>query len=1333
MTLSKALAAGQAKDYFDTEYTSTQESYYSEGEVVKGKWFGRQAEAWQLQGEVDSEHFERLCEGQHPLNGAQLVRHVTPHKYENAYGETIETSEHRAGWDATFSAPKSVSLAALVGGDDRILAAHERSVDLALNELEKYVQARIGGNHPAQTTGKMIAAKFQHDSARPDRNTGYAAPQLHTHSVIFNVTETKNCRIKPIQPLELYRSQRYATEIYRAVLATELQKLGYQIHVDARTGAPEITGFSKEYLAASSPRCEEVQREAAEMKARLAQEGIKVEDGAGLRQAAAKTDRMSKQYDRDQMRSRHLEMDARFGEQAFRVVEGAQLRGAMMLPEEQVKSRAQESVTFARENAGECEAVVDKRTVLVDALRRNLGLTTYDSVAGEFARNIENRNFIQITRNPGIDEVTTSRTVAMEQSNIKTVTAGRGTQTPILDDEQLDSMLSTISERQRITLNDSQRGAVETILGSTDRIIGLEGLAGTGKTTTLSVLREAAERCGYAVQGFAPTGTAADLLAESGIRSSTLQRFVATPQINSSTEDKILYVVDESSLSDTRNMFLFLQKAGPSARILLVGDSGQHQAVEAGAPFEQFVKAGMQTVNLDEIVRQKSDLRKPVEQLAQRDVVGAVKTLFNQGRVTEIVDDEERLRGIASDYVSNPKRTLVISPANQERVAINSIIHRELQERGILSAADHETRVLVLRQDMTGAERKFALSYVPQEDIIRYNKGSKVFGINKGDYACVMSTTHADNELTVKLQDGREVTYNPKRLSGVSVYKEATRQFAVGDRIQFRAPFREANVKNTELGTITNIADGDFTVSLSADRLITFNPKGFPHLDHGYAVTSYSSQGKTMDRVLVNAETTETDLLVNQRMAYVAVSRARLDARIYTDSAVDLGSALARRRDKTMALEALKQVDEGSSDNKTLINANARPKAPEAKIAIHVRSEGNEADLIPRLKGRFILAKSNAAVAQKRLNDFEKARHLYNFEIDGEQWSLVSVDRQQGIRERQIEYSKRAVFAYRKRLYGAINNPLKLYGLRDYKQNAATAKGQIKATRRQMDELRQIREAVTSCLDNRRAALQTEVRTQTVSAQKLNHTLELKLDLHGISAEENTLPEFTDKELDRLEANARILRDPKLLQNLFQHFERHYGMTSQGIQMITARAGEILEFAKDCLTDVNDGIRAFDDNREHIPVLFKGSNAEEQTATLSDVNRQAAGRNILARVLTDFPAQLGHVKEALNQRAKDLLQERTTIKSFVDAASDIANYYRQALTPNVRSDMAVLNQPTESHDVKDTPRQTSVDEHLKQIRETIDSLQNGAIKEAGIEAGMAEAETTASESLAALI
>ena len=194
-------------------------------------------------------------------------------------------------------------------------------------------------------------------------------------------------------------------------------------------------------------------------------------------------------------------------------------------------------------------------------------------------------------------------------------------------------------------------------------------------------------------------------------------------------------------------------------------------------------------------------------------------------------------------------------------------------------------------------------------------------------------------------------------------------------------------------------------------------------------------------------------------------------------------------------------------------------------------------------------------------------------------------------------------------------------------------------------------------------------------------------------------------------------------------------MTSQGIQTIAARAGETFEFAKDCLADVNNGIRAFNEKRELVPVLFKGTNAEEQTATLSDLNRQATGRSIFARILNDSTAPLERVKEALNQRSQDLLQERTTIKSFVEAASDVANYYRETFTAAVRVDITALHQPTESYELKDhTPSgPTNVNEHLKQVRQTIDSLQNGAIKETGIEAGMAEAETAASESLAALI
>src|SRR5881396_521722 len=189
LTISRALGASQAESYHKSEFTSPEQRYYTKGNV-RGEWQGRLAAQWGLVGEVTGEQFVRLANGQHPETGEALVRHRQAFEYKNERGETVRTMEHRAGWDATFSAPKSVSLTALVGGDERVREAHRASVAVALDEIERYVQVRIGRNHPAETTGKWVAAAFEHDSARPV--DGYAAPQLHTHVVFFNVTERHN-------------------------------------------------------------------------------------------------------------------------------------------------------------------------------------------------------------------------------------------------------------------------------------------------------------------------------------------------------------------------------------------------------------------------------------------------------------------------------------------------------------------------------------------------------------------------------------------------------------------------------------------------------------------------------------------------------------------------------------------------------------------------------------------------------------------------------------------------------------------------------------------------------------------------------------------------------------------------------------------------------------------------------------------------------------------------------------------------------------------------------------------------------------------------------------
>jgi len=903
MTMSRAISAGQALDYYQQEFTNSKDNYYSEAGEVKGRWSGRLADEWKLKGEVTSEQYERLVAGQDPHTGEQLVQAVKARETVNEFGEKIVTSEHRAGWDATISAPKSVSLAALVGDDERVRVAHRESVNEALSGFEEYLQARGGGDKPSITTGKMVAAQFEHTSSRPDRTNGYAAPQLHTHVVIFNMTETEAGKVRSVQPLELYRSQKYATAIYRAHLAEKLQGLGYEIEVDPHTGAPEIKGFSNAYLQESSPRRDEVLKEVEQMKERLEREGNTVSDNARLKQAAAHNDRASKRYDRAEMRQRALSMDAKHGNQARWLVSQSLERGPLHLAQDEIATRAQEAVTFARDNAVEREAVADMRQVMTDALRRNLGLTTHDAVTSEMRRRQERGEFIDIIRDHRSPEATTQRMLKMEQENIQTVMSGKGSSPAVVRASRVEGVVANSAQNHQLKLNANQQSALETILSSEDQIVGLQGGAGTGKTTVLSVLREAAEKEGYQVRGFAPTTRAAKQLSESGIETETLQKFLRRRQ--EPTTSKQLFVLDESSLASTKQLHKFFRRLEAEDKVLLVGDVRQHQAVEAGSPFEQLQKHGMTTAELNEIVRQRDpELKQTVAKLSVRNIREAVAELESRGKVIEIPSERERFERMAQDYCKQPTNTLVISPANRERVQLNSLIHQQLQREGKVNRDDHQMNVYVNCQDMTGAERTFANAYRPEEDIIRYNRASKVYKVKPGDYASVIGVNHERNELTVRFGNGRTLTYDPTRLSGVSVYNKAERFFSEGDRIQFRAPFAEKRIVNGELGTINQIEPKHLRVTLDSGREVTFDPQQFRHIDHGYAVTSHSSQGLTVDRVLINADTEESLRLLNDRMAYVAVSRAREEALIYTESTHNLRESINRATNKEMALEA---------------------------------------------------------------------------------------------------------------------------------------------------------------------------------------------------------------------------------------------------------------------------------------------------------------------------------------------------------------------------------------------------------------------------------------------
>jgi ATP-dependent exoDNAse (exonuclease V) alpha subunit len=256
----------------------------------------------------------------------------------------------------------------------------------------------------------------------------------------------------------------------------------------------------------------------------------------------------------------------------------------------------------------------------------------------------------------------------------------------------------------------------------------------------------------------------------------------------------------------------------------------------------------MRTARLDEIVRQQDPaLKSAVELLASGQVSVALEALQKQGRVREVPDQEERIRAIGKSYIESPQNTLIVSPDNASRRELNQAVRQELKANGTLAPEDQSFRVLVQRHDMTGAERSWA-SHYEVHDVVRYARGSKHAGIEAGSYSSVVSIDPPANLLTVAKENGELTTYDPRRLAGVSVYKEMEREFSRGDRIQFTAPDKSLGVTNRDLATIERIhPDGRLSARLENNRQIEFNAGEHRHFDHGYAVTSHSAQGLTSE------------------------------------------------------------------------------------------------------------------------------------------------------------------------------------------------------------------------------------------------------------------------------------------------------------------------------------------------------------------------------------------------------------------------------------------------------------------------------------------------------
>jgi conjugative relaxase-like TrwC/TraI family protein len=887
LDISKPLTSGKVQSYYRSEYSSTSNSYFSQGGALRGEWHGHLASTLGLAGAVSAEAFDRLAEGQHPQTGEQLIEHRDTIKTKS--GEEVG---HRSGWDLTFNAPKTVSLTALVGEDDRVREAHRSAVRAALTETEKYVQARLGGNLPAENTGKWIAATFEHDTARPV--DGYPAPHLHTHVVVFNLTEDAKGQARSLQPYELFKVQSMATAVYQNHLEYELRRARYQIE-RGLNHAPEIKGYSADYLQAESLRNAEIQRE-------LKERGL---SGAEAINTVKHQNREAKlSLTPEELKALHKRNAAEFGDQPSRVVAETAQRHSRSLSFEKAEKKAQAAITFAKDRLSERSAVFEHFELIRDALRHAQGKIRLPEIQAELERQREQGHFIPVEHirpHAPAARYTTPELIEMERETIERVRVGHGLAQPVAS-----VTVSTIEKRYGARLNEDQLRLVHEVLVSRDQTFGIQGGAGTGKTTALSAIREIAESHGYKALGLGPTSRAAKGLNEAGMDAETLQAFLTRGQQLFDDGRPRLFFVDESSLASSKHMRDFLRRLQPSDRVLLIGDTRQHQSVEAGRIFEELQSAGMGTATLSRIVRQRDEgLRSAVEAIAAGRIADGVDLLSEQNRIHVVVHRGERFQAIARTYAQCPEGTLVISPDNNSRRELNSAIRAELRESGQLGADTYRLPVLINRQEVTGEDRKVAVSY-HIGDSVRYTRGSEALGLEAKTYATVIHVDSEQNKITIQKPNGSALTYDPARVKGVTIYEPEMRAFAEGDRIQFTAPWKEKAISGRDLGTVTYLDDhGNISVKLDGSgRTVAWNLNQNKHLDYAYAMTSHSSQGATVDRALIHIDTGDSQVrsLIDGTLAYVATSRPRYDAQIFTDDASELSAALSRRHENATAL-----------------------------------------------------------------------------------------------------------------------------------------------------------------------------------------------------------------------------------------------------------------------------------------------------------------------------------------------------------------------------------------------------------------------------------------------
>jgi len=842
--VSQQDSASGAKRYYATA------DYYSEGQELVGSWGGKGAERLGLSGTVDKFSFERLCDNYDPRTGEPL---------------TVRTrTERTVGYDFTFSVPKSVSLLYAMSGDQGILGAFRASVNETMREMEAEMKTRVRtrGQDTNRLTGNMAWAEFIHTTSRPV--DGLPDPQLHAHVFVFNTTwDHEEERWKAGQFRELKRDAPYFQAAFRVRLANKLQDIGFG--VERKRDDFEIAGITPDVLKRFSRRTALIEKLAEELG--ITNPDRKAELGAESRELKGKA----------------LLWDSLRKEWNSRLTDSEREQLATVHRREHSYARPEhgegKAVEHAIEHSFVREAALPERKLLTEALKRGLGEVTVECVSQELKQrplirsNFEDRQI-----------ATTKEMVALEARMIDFARQGRGRFRPLGDSERPCS---------REWFNEGQKAAVRHVLGSRDRVMVIRGVAGTGKTTLEQEIGEALAAAGKPVVALAQSVKASRevLRQEAGFTmADTVARFLKDQYMQEAARNGVI-LVDEASQLGTRDMNRVFEVAEQyNARVILVGDRGQHRSVTAGEPLKLLeVKAGLRVAEVTEILRQKGDYKEAAKALSEGRTEDAFKELDGLGWIKE-VGDKERYQQLADAYLSATEETkkngevksaLVVSPTHVEAGTITGAIRAGLKSKGNL--ADEHVVSTWVPTHLTDAQKADATQYEPG-DLVQFHQNSVKY--KKGTRLLVTDGQKPPVELSNRFD-----VYRPVQLS-----------LATGDRIRLTAGGKTKDGKhrlsNGSLMTVRGFTKrGDVVVDHGwvIDR-------EFGHLTHGYVVTSHASQGVTVDKVFIGVSS-DSFPATYQRTAYVAVTRGKEQAQLFTDDKAALLKAMSRPDDPLSATE----------------------------------------------------------------------------------------------------------------------------------------------------------------------------------------------------------------------------------------------------------------------------------------------------------------------------------------------------------------------------------------------------------------------------------------------